>query len=101
MKLAIVLIGALLAGAFQCAAGCASIAPDAPCHHNQQSPSPAACSHELVLQRGQAPAHDYAAPPAILTAGFAEPTLGPPERRENPIERSLWSDRPPSPPLRL
>jgi hypothetical protein len=49
MKLAILLIAALLVGTFDCAASCAAVKCESSCHHDKKTPE--ACSHELVLDR--------------------------------------------------
>ena len=61
MKLAMLVIlvaTALLAGAVECSASCAAVTVEAPCHHHSapHHQDPAACSHELVLDRVHAPA---------------------------------------------
>jgi hypothetical protein len=62
MKLAILTIlvtAALLTGTFECAASCAAVTSESPCHHDQGTPhhqDVAACSHELVLDLIHAPA---------------------------------------------
>jgi len=49
MKVAILLIVALLAGTYECAASCATLKCESSCHHDKKAPE--ACSHELVLDR--------------------------------------------------
>jgi hypothetical protein len=70
--LAILMTAALLAGAVECAASCAAVTVESPCHHHQGAPhhqDPAACSHELVLDRVHAPAiaHGFEAWGAMQT----------------------------------
>jgi hypothetical protein len=93
MKLAILLIVALLAGTVECAASCAAVTSESPCHHDKQSV--AACSHELVMQRTQA----TAIVPAIFTPSivhcFAIPLDSP------IVERRIREDARPSVPLRV
>jgi hypothetical protein len=61
MKLALLLIVALLAGTIECAASCAAVNGESSCHHDQKSPI--ACAHELVLER----THSIAILPAAFT----------------------------------
>jgi hypothetical protein len=60
--LATLVTAVLLAGAVECAASCAAVTVEAPCHHHQSAPhhqDPVACSHELVLDRVHAPATEH------------------------------------------
>jgi hypothetical protein len=60
-RIALLLTLALVLSAFQCAASCAAVTVEAPCHHHQapHHQDQAACSHELVLDRVHAPAIDH------------------------------------------
>jgi len=94
MKLAILLIAALLFGTLQCVAGCAMITGDPPCHHDQKSQ--VSCVHELVLQTPQAVAVAVETLPASFDAPF---TLSDPLGSTEVFATSF--DRSPAPPLRV
>ncbi len=49
MKVAILLIVALVAGTCECATSCAAVKCESSCHHDKKTPE--ACSHQLVLHR--------------------------------------------------
>jgi hypothetical protein len=55
MKLAVILVLALVVGGVQCVASCTSdvCLPKAPPCHKHKAPSVSSCSHELVLERAQ------------------------------------------------
>jgi hypothetical protein len=74
MKLAILLIAALLVGTFDCAASCAAIKCESSCHHDKKAPE--ACSHELVLDRA-APLQAPESAAALQTSGAATIALSP------------------------
>src|SRR5580704_6023739 len=59
--LAILVTAVLFAGAVECAASCAAVTVEAPCHHHRapHHQDSAACSHELVVDRVHAPAIDH------------------------------------------
>jgi hypothetical protein len=93
MKLALVLIAALLFGTLQCVAGCAMITGDPPCHHDQKSPI--ACAHELVLQTPQA-----VAIATVYAVSLETPlVLNEPTHAIQVVAVSF--DRSPAPPLRV
>jgi hypothetical protein len=59
VRIALLLTLVLVLSGLQCAASCAAVTVEAPCHHHQSAPhhqDQAACSHELVLDRVHAPA---------------------------------------------
>ena len=59
VRLALLLMLVLVLSGLQCAASCAAVMVESPCHHHQPTPhhqDQAACSHELVLDRVHAPA---------------------------------------------
>jgi hypothetical protein len=94
MKLAIILITALLFGTLQCVAGCAMITGDPPCHHDQKSQ--VTCAHELVLQTPQA----IAMIADTLPVSFEAPSML--SEALHATEVIAFSfDRSPAPPLRV